>query len=110
MDQITPMSNQKPGTTNHTFFARIYELLSRGAAESSFMEPLREETVGQACGTVLEVGAGNGLNFAFYDPEKVERVEATEPDSAMLRYARQRLAAKRVPINLTQAAVEKLPF
>ncbi len=74
------------------------------------MEPLRRETAGQAYGVVLEVGAGTGLNFSFYNPEKVERLEAIEPDTAMLRYARQRLATAGIPITLTQAAVEDLPF
>lgn len=74
------------------------------------MGPLRREIVGQARGMVLEVGAGNGLNFAFYDPKHVERVEATEPDKAMLDYARARAEAAPLPIVLTQAAVESLPF
>ncbi len=74
------------------------------------MTPLRREMVGKASGLVLEIGAGTGLNFAFYPPEQVERVEATEPDTAMLRYARERLNAAKVPITLTQAAAEALPF
>ena len=74
------------------------------------MNPLRKEVIEQARGLVLEIGAGNGLNFAFYDPATVERVEAVEPDSAMLRYARERAAKARVPVNLTQAPVENLPF
>ncbi|GCE24393.1 SAM-dependent methyltransferase [Dictyobacter kobayashii] len=74
------------------------------------MEPIRKELVGQAKGLVLEVGAGNGLNFAYYNPALVERVEATEPDSAMLRYARTRATAAPVPIKLTQTPVEQLPF
>ena len=103
-------TNKQTFNTNHSFFARVYELGSRDASESSFMVPLRKETAGQARGVVLEVGAGNGRNFSYYDPEKVERVEATEPDTSMLRYARQRLGTARVPINLTQAAAEDLPF
>ena len=74
------------------------------------MHPLREETAGRASGLVLEIGAGNGLNFPFYDPQKVERVEAIEPDSTMLRYARQRIEKAKVPITLTQEAAEALPF
>jgi ubiquinone/menaquinone biosynthesis C-methylase UbiE len=109
MSQNTPAVNQTPNT-NHSVFARMYELFSRGISESSFMYPLRKETAGQAHGLILEVGAGNGLNFPFYDPEKVERVEAIEPDTSMLRFARQRLSTARVPINLTQAAAEDLPF
>ena len=88
----------------------MYERLSRSGPEHNFMEPLRKEVIGQAQGVVLEIGAGTGLNFAFYNPEQVERVEAVEPDKAMLRYARERLKTARVPITLTQAPVETLPF
>src|SRR5579863_4590772 len=101
---------KQSGFTSHRFFANFYERMSRSKAEQSFMDPLRKEVTGLAHGLVLEIGAGNGLNFAYYDPDKVERVEAVEPDSAMLRYARERIATARVPINLTQAPVENLPF
>jgi ubiquinone/menaquinone biosynthesis C-methylase UbiE len=74
------------------------------------MGPLRAEVVGQAHGLVLEIGAGNGLNFAYYNPETVEQVEAVEPSSTMLHYARPRAEAAQVPVRLTQASVENLPF
>lgn len=103
----TPAKN---GLTAHRRFANYYERTSCGKSEESFMKPLRQEVVESARGQVLEVGAGNGLNFAFYDPDKVARVEATEPDSVMLEHARKRAAAARVPVNLVQAPVENLPF
>ncbi len=37
-------------------------------------------------------------------------MEAVEPDSAMLAYARERAGQAAVPITLTQASVEALPF
>ena len=110
MSQITPADATKPKITSHRIFATLYERMSRSGSERSFMEPLRKEIIGQARGLVLEIGAGNGLNFAFYDPDQVERVEAVEPDPAMLRYARERVKTARVPITLTQAPVEALPF
>ena len=100
----------KNGLTSHRFFARYYERISRSSAEQNFINPLRREVVDQARGVVLEIGAGNGLNFALYDPGRVERVEAIEPDSAMLIYARERAAKARVTVNLTQVPVENLPF
>src|SRR5947209_2747993 len=103
MNQPSPTQIKQPGTTNHRFFARTYERLSRSKSEQKFMNPLREEAVGQMRGVVLEVGAGTGLNFAFYEPERVERVEAVEPDTAMLEYAREQVKAARVPISLIQA-------
>jgi ubiquinone/menaquinone biosynthesis C-methylase UbiE len=110
MSESTPVDAGKAKTTSHRIFAAVYERLSRSGSERSFMEPLRKEIIGQAWGLVLEIGAGNGLNFAFYNPLQVERVEAIEPDSAMLRYARERLKSAQVPITLTQAPVEALPF
>jgi len=111
MSQTTRADTIKPTTTtNHSIFAAFYERLSRSQSERNFMEPLRKEVIAQSHGVVLEIGAGNGLNFALYNPEQVERVEAVEPDSAMLRYARERLKMARVPITLTQAPVETLPF
>jgi len=110
MSQITPTEDKKPGTTSHKFFAAYYERLSRNGSERNFMEPLRKEIIVQAHGVVLEIGAGNGLNFAFFEPEQVERVEAIKTDTAMLRYARDRIATAKVPITLTQTPVEVLPF
>jgi ubiquinone/menaquinone biosynthesis C-methylase UbiE len=111
MSQKTPAeTKEQPTTTNHSIFAAMYERFSRSGPEKSFMWPLRKEIIAQAQGIVLEIGAGTGLNFALYDPERVERVEAVEPDTAMVRYARERLKTARVPITLTQAPAEALPF
>ncbi|HEY4387991.1 MAG TPA: class I SAM-dependent methyltransferase [Ktedonobacteraceae bacterium] len=106
-ETTTPAQN---GHTTHRFFARYYERASRSERGENIMNPLRKEVTGRARGCVLEVGSGNGLNFAFYEPGLIERVEAIEPDSVMLSYARERAAAARVPINLIQAAAENLPF
>jgi ubiquinone/menaquinone biosynthesis C-methylase UbiE len=110
MSQITPADAGEPKATSHRIFAAYYERQSRSGSERSFMEPLRKEIIGQAHGLVLEVGAGTGLNFPFYNPEQVVRVEAVDPDSAMLRYARERVKTTRVPITLTQAPAEALPY
>jgi len=108
MSQVKDSDTQT--TISHPIFSTLYELLFRGLAESYFMGPLRQDTAGKASGVVLEVGAGNGLNFPYYDPTKVERVEATEPDATMLRYARNHIENARVPVHLTQAAAENIPF
>lgn len=70
----------------------------------------RQEMVGQVQGVVLEIGAGGGQNFPFYNASKVVRVEAVEPDQAMLAFARQTLTESPVPIQLSSALVETLPF
>jgi ubiquinone/menaquinone biosynthesis C-methylase UbiE len=91
-------------------FAAFYNwLMDRPLVRRGF-DPVRREIVGRAQGVVLEVGAGGGQNFPFYDPTHVVRVEAVEPDEAMLAAARRRLVAAPVPITLTRAPVEALPF
>ena len=91
-------------------FAAFYNwMMNRPVVRRGF-DPLRRETVGQAHGVVLEVGAGGGQNFPFYNPTRVVRVEAVEPDEAMLVEARRRLTAAPIPITLTRAPVEALPF
>jgi ubiquinone/menaquinone biosynthesis C-methylase UbiE len=97
------------GAHDHRIFASLWErVISRGLR--SMMDPLRAEIASQARGVVLEVGAGNGLNFALYDPGRVQRVEATEPNAYMLRYAQSRADAARVAVTVTQAPAEALPF
>ncbi len=91
-------------------FAAFYTWMTDRPAVRRWEDPLRREIVGQAQGIVLEVGAGGGQNFPFYDAHRVMRVEATEPDEAMLVVARRRLGSAPVPITLTDAAVEALPF
>jgi len=94
----------------HPRFAAFYEWFARSGQQRRLLDPLRQATAGQASGVVLEVGAGTGLNFSWYQPKSVERVEAIEPDTAMLAKARRRADQAPVPIVLTQASVEALPF
>jgi ubiquinone/menaquinone biosynthesis C-methylase UbiE len=91
-------------------FAALYNWMMDQPLVRRGFDPLRRGIVGQARGVVLEVGAGGGQNFPFYDPTRIVRVEAVEPDEAMLVGARRRLTAALVPITLTRAAVEALPF
>jgi ubiquinone/menaquinone biosynthesis C-methylase UbiE len=106
----TRTQQEQPSQIFHPRFAAFYERYARLGSERRLTDPLRQETAGQAYGVILEVGAGTGLNFSWYRPEQVERVEAIEPDSAMLAYARERVRQAGVPIRLTQASVEALPF
>jgi ubiquinone/menaquinone biosynthesis C-methylase UbiE len=91
-------------------FAALYNCLMDRPLVRRWFDPLRRKIIGQAHGLVLEVGAGGGQNFPFYDPTRVERVEAVEPDEAMLVEVRRRLATAPVPITPTHAPVESLPF
>lgn len=106
----TDAMNPPPPEISHPRFSAFYEWLSERPRARRYQDPWRRELVSQAHGLVLEVGAGGGQTFRFYDARRVSRIEATEPDPALLVFARRRLALAPVPIHLTQAAVESLPF
>jgi ubiquinone/menaquinone biosynthesis C-methylase UbiE/glutaredoxin len=91
-------------------FSKLYNRLMEKPFVRLMFDPLRYETAGHSYGVVLEVGAGGGQNFPFYDPALVVRVEAIEPDAVMLAEARQAQQAAPVPVQLTRASVEALPF
>ncbi|HEX6263552.1 MAG TPA: class I SAM-dependent methyltransferase [Actinomycetota bacterium] len=86
-------------------FSRGYEVFSR--AEDRVIAGYRAETAGGARGRVLELGAGNGLNFARY---REARVIALEPVADMLPKARARATEAPVPVHLVRGVAEALPF
>ncbi len=110
MSQVTSDQEKTVPAVNHPLFSKIFNWTSSRGSSKRFMEPFRREIIEQARGVVLELGAGSGLNFALYTPGQVERVEATEPDATMLRLAEPRRVAAPVPITLTAAPAEALPF
>jgi ubiquinone/menaquinone biosynthesis C-methylase UbiE len=59
-------------------------------------------------GRVIEVGAGNGLNFTHY-PSEVTSVLAVEPEPHLLRIARGNAGRAPVPIELAYGIAERLP-
>ena len=91
-------------------FARFYDWNSRRRGMAAYFDPYRRAIARMSRGRVLELGAGGGQNFPYYDPARVSAVEATEPDSAMIGYARAHVGDAHVPIHITQAAAEHLPF
>ena len=92
----------------HRWFAAMYDRLMRGS-ERKFLAKHRPHIVGDASGQVLEVGAGTGASFPYY--EKAEKVIATEPDPFMLERARRRLQELGLAhVDLAQHPAEELPF
>lgn len=62
---------------NHPIFARVWARATPGLERE--LGPLRRELMGGLEGRVLEIGAGNGMNFGHY-PSSVEEVVALEPE------------------------------
>lgn len=91
----------------HPIFARVYQRISVGA-ERRFAEHRRRTLAGLA-GRVVEIGAGNGLNFTHY-PETVTEVVAAEPEPYLRERAEEAAAGAPVAVEVTDAVAEKLPF
>ena len=91
----------------HPVFARAYAWLSRR------MEPVvaehRRDLLAGLSGRVVEVGAGNGLNFAHYPPD-VTQVVAVEPEPYLRRIAMQNAARAIVPIEVVDGLADQLPL
>lgn len=88
-------------------FASVYDRLI-APSERAGLADRRRRLLAGARGRVLEVGGGTGLNLPHY--HDVEEVIVLEPDAAMRRRMRDRLAAATVRVEMLDAALEDAPF
>ncbi|SDM55909.1 class I SAM-dependent methyltransferase [Nonomuraea jiangxiensis] len=91
----------------HPRFARMYERLSvqaelRGTAEH------RRRLLAGLSGRVVEIGAGNGMNFAHYPPG-VREVVAVEPEDRLRALAERAATGARVPVRVVAGHGGALP-
>ena len=96
------------GAVRNPIFARVYDRVS-GRAEDAGQREHRRELLEGLSGRVVEVGAGNGLNFAHY-PRAVEEVLAVEPEPFLRERARAAAAASPVAVRVLDGTAERLPL
>lgn len=94
------------GRDSHPVFARFYAraslMMERGVAGH------RDALLDGLSGRVIEVGAGNGMNFAHY-PAAVSEVIAVEPEGHLRRIAQDNAAHATVPIEVVDGLAARLP-
>jgi ubiquinone/menaquinone biosynthesis C-methylase UbiE len=95
------------GRKRHPVFARWYAKVSPGMDAGGMADYRQRALVGLA-GAVIEVGAGNGLNFPHYPPE-VTRVLAIEPAPYLLSIAAQKAGDPEGVIEVQDGVAERLP-
>jgi SAM-dependent methyltransferase len=79
------------------------------AGEKRGMARLRRELLAGARGTVLEIGAGTGLNLRHY-PEGLDELVLAEPGARIGSHIDLDRGPEGVPVRLEQAPAEYLPF
>ena len=88
-------------------FARYFNRCGARNEERGNRE-LRREMLAGLSGRVIEVGAGNGLNFPHY-PQAVREVVAVEPEPYLRARATEAASAAPVPIRVTDGTAGDLP-
>jgi ubiquinone/menaquinone biosynthesis C-methylase UbiE len=91
----------------HPIFARFFDRLSRCSERE--VGVYRDRLLEGLCGRVLEVGAGNGVNFGRYPPT-VEEVVALEPEPFMRRKAQRAATTAPVAVRVVDGVASRLPF
>jgi ubiquinone/menaquinone biosynthesis C-methylase UbiE len=91
---------------HHPLFACCYARV--GPLMDAEIGDHRQRLLAGLAGRVLEVGAGNGLNFPHY-PATVTEVLAIEPEPYLRRLALAAAQQAPVPIRVTDGTAEALP-
>jgi len=89
-------------------FARMY-LRTAPAAEKRGATEHRRRLLEALSGTVVEIGAGQGLNFPHYAPD-VSEVIAIEPEPTLRHEAESAAAEASVPIRVVAGVADDLPI
>jgi ubiquinone/menaquinone biosynthesis C-methylase UbiE len=92
---------------HHPLFARFYAWVSPRMEKAGY-SARRGQLLAGLSGRVLEVGAGNGMNFAHYPPE-VTGVLAVEPEPRLRALAQENSEEARVPIEVVDGTADQLP-
>ncbi|MGH9125769.1 MAG: class I SAM-dependent methyltransferase [Acidimicrobiales bacterium] len=93
---------------SHPVFARFFAATAARRETAGPAEQRREALAGLA-GRVVEVGAGSGLNCAYY-PSEVTEVVAVEPEPYLRAKARQAAADAPGHVTVVDGAAEHLPL
>jgi ubiquinone/menaquinone biosynthesis C-methylase UbiE len=91
----------------HPRFARMYERIS-AESERRGTAVHRDRALAGLSGRVIEVGAGNGMNFSHYPPTVTE-VVAVEPEDRLRALAERAAEHAAVPVRVMAGHATELP-
>ena len=93
------------GFYSQVIFPRLCDLL----LNRPFVAKHRQQLLATACGDVLEVGFGTGLNLPHY-PAQVKRITTVDPNIGMHRLAQRRVRQAKIEVDHRVLSGEQLPF
>lgn len=82
----------------------------RPIGKSQPIQEIRKRIVPLAEGDILEIGVGPGVDFAHYDPQKVNKVYTLEPNTGMLRWAKEQRRNARLEVQFLDLPGERIPL
>jgi ubiquinone/menaquinone biosynthesis C-methylase UbiE len=93
---------------SHPVFARLYARV-RPTLDDQGVGEHRKRLLDGLAGRVVEVGAGDGGNFAHY-PAEVTGVVAVEPEPYLRAKAETRAFAAAIPVEVVNSTADRLPL
>lgn len=88
----------------------IYPFLVSRTGDPRPIRAIRERIIHLAEGIVLEIGAGSGANFVHYDPARVTKLYALEPNPGMIRLAERQRLRTRLDVEYLDLPGERIPL
>ena len=88
----------------------IYPVLVDILGDPPPIRKIRGQIIPRAEGNVLEIGVGSGANFIHYDPEKVNKLYALEPNPGMIRLAERQRRKTKLDIEFLDLPGERIPL
>jgi ubiquinone/menaquinone biosynthesis C-methylase UbiE len=89
---------------------RIYPRLVDMLGDPPPIKKIRQQIIPLAEGQVLEIGAGSGANFVHYDPTRVTKLYALEPNPGMIRLAERQKRRTKLRIEFLGLPGEQIPL
>src|SRR5262245_50524641 len=88
----------------------IYPQLIRILGNPKPIRDIRQRIIPLAHGTVLEIGVGPGANFVYYDPARVRKLYALEPNPGMRRLADRQRRRTSLDVEFLDLPGEHIPL
>ena len=88
----------------------IYPYLVDKLGDPPPIQKIRRQIIPLAQGTVLEIGVGSGANFLHYDPARVNKLYALEPNPGMIYLAERQRRRTKLNVEFLDLPGEHIPL